>query len=110
MRIQARIEILLLTPRLIFGPVTLPLTLAKGHEMRLVGGLEWSRYIDACRIAVVLASGRVGLARADRVTLGSNAVLDQAVHFVQLTRGDANGVLHDAPMSCVGAVVGACVE
>ena len=108
MLVQPRQLVGIGTPFLIFCKATLPAAFAERFVVGVVGCLQRSRNIDPVAVARILASSSIGLAAANGIIRGSNAVLDQAVHLIELAAGNGNGVLHDAPVIGVGAVVGAC--
>ena len=108
MLIQPRQLIGIGAPFLIFGKVTLPAALAKCFVVGIVGRLQGSRHIDPVGVTNVSASSCVGLAAANRIICGSNSIFEQAVHFIELTLGNGNWVLHDAPVIGIGAVVWTC--
>jgi hypothetical protein len=94
-------------PGLVLDKAAHPAALAKDHVVHSVGRLKRTSHVDALGVAHIGLAGRVTLAAAKRVVRGRNAVLEQAVHLVNLTSRDENGVLHDAPVVGVGAVQGA---
>lgn len=100
------IQFVHLTPSLVFFPFGGPVVaLAKDLLVGLVRVLQRTGDRNLVWDDGIRFGGRVGLARTNRISHGSNATLEETMHLVNLALRDTNGVLEDAPVVGLVAIV-----